>query len=109
MAKWKINQAGLKADFKYESGELVGDSYWRLEQDEKPFLEQAKYDRERQTKDNNSKMRKFATIPEIVAIEINEKYGINIHDIDFWQDPDRKAKFFNVMRSDYPHLIVNSH
>ena len=105
MAKWKLNQAGLGAEFLYDGGK--GDSFWRIQQDEKPFLEQAKRDREAQQKENNSKIRKFATIPEIVAIEINEKYGLNLHEERFLMDEDKKARFFAIMQSDYPHLIVN--
>lgn len=110
MAKWKFGnqQAGAKATFEYESGSSTGESTWSFEQDERPFLEQAKIDRERGTLDNNSSMRKFATIPEIVAIEIKDKYGVDLHHPDFMQDIDQKAKFFSIIRSDYSYLVVNN-
>lgn len=107
MAKWKLNQSGLQGSFEYESGQAVGESAWKLYQDERPFLEQAKRDREATQLENNSHMRKFATIPELVAIEINEKYGLDIHSPDFFQDMDKKAKFFSVIQQDYPYLVVN--
>ena len=107
MAKWKLNQAGLKAGFQYDSGSATGESFWRLEQDEKPFLEQAKREREEGTKANVMGAKKFATIPEIVAIELNSKWGIDIHAPDFLHDDDKKAKFFTIIQTEYPHLVVN--
>ena len=105
MAKWKINQAGVQAGFEYEGGS--GESHWKLYQDERPFLEQAKREREQGTKKTHMNHKKFATIPEIVAIEIKEKYGVDIHSLTFMDDQDAKAKFFAVVQSDYPHLVVN--
>ena len=107
MAKWKINQAGLQAGFEYESGQATGESSWRLYQDERPFLEQAKREREAGTKSTHMNHKKFATIPEIVAIEIKEKYGIDLHSLTFMDDVDAKAKFFTIIQQDYPHLVVN--
>ena len=107
MAKWKLNQSGLQAGFEYDSGAATGESTWKLYQDEKPFLEQAKMERELGSKKNDKNYRKFATIPEIVAIEINQKYGIDLHAPDFFADVDKKAKFFQIIRQDYPHLVVN--
>ena len=108
MAKWKLNQAGLQAGIEYDSGAAHGDSFWKIYQDEKPFLEQAKRDREEGSKANALGAKKFATIPEIVAIEINNKYGIDIHAPDFLHDDDKKAKFFAIMQSEYSHLVVNN-
>ena len=107
MAKWKLNQAGLQAGFDYESGAATGESNWQIYQDEKPFLEQAKRDREAGTKANSMGAKKFATIPEIVAIELNSKWGIDIHAADFLHDDDKKAKFFTIIQTEYPHLVVN--
>ena len=108
MAKWKLNQAGLQAGFEYDSGSATGDSYWKLYQDERPFLEQAKRDREQTQKSNSMGAKKFATIPEIVAIELNTKWGIDIHAPDFLHDDDKKAKFFQIIQTEYPHLVVNN-
>ena len=107
MAKWKINQAGLSGGIDYESGARIGESNWRFEQDERPFLKEAHEDRQAGTKDNILGAKKFATIPEIVAIEINYKYGIDIHAPDTLQDKDKMNKFKAIVAADYPHLIVN--
>ena len=107
MAKWTIgNNAAhrsLKGTINYDG--VKGDSYWQIYQDEKPFLEQAKMDREASKKKTDKGYKKFATIPDIVAIEVKEKYGIDIHDTTFLHDKDKKAKFMTIIRQDYPHLL----
>ena len=105
MAKWKINQAGLQAGIEYEGA--AGESHWQMYQDERPFLEQAKRDREAGTKKTHHNHKKFATIPEIVAIELKEKHGVDIHSTTFMNDDDMKAKFFTLIQQNYPHLVVN--
>ena len=105
MAKWKLNQAGLQGAIQYDGS--VGDSHWQLYQDERPFLEQAKRERELGTKKTHHNHKKFATIPEIVAIEIKEKYGIDLHSLTFMDDLDAKARFMTIIQQDYPHLVVN--
>ena len=107
MAKWKLNQAGLQGDFQYDNNSSDGSAHWRFEQDERPFLEQAKRDRELGNKKTHMNHKKFATIPEIVSIEILNKYGIDIHSLTFMDDVDAKAKFFTIIQQDYPHLVVN--
>ena len=107
MAKWKLNQAGLQGDFQYDNNSSDGSAHWRFEQDERPFLEQAKRDRELGNKKTHMNHKKFATIPEIVSIEILNKYGIDIHSLTFMDDQDAKAKFFTIIQQDYPHLVVN--
>ena len=105
MAKWKLNQSGLQAGIEYEGA--VGESTWQLYQDERPFIEQAKRDREAGTKKTHMNHKKFASIPEIVAIELKEKWGVDIHSLTFMDDQDMKAKFFTIIQQEYPHLVVN--
>ena len=107
MARWKLNSGGLTGAVEYTSGSVSGESRWQVHQDETPFLRQAAEDRAKTQKENASGMRKFATIPEIVAIEIKEKYGVDLHHGDFMADVDMKAKFFSIIQTDYPHLVVN--
>jgi len=78
---------------------------WKVYQDERPYLEQAKLDREQTTKKTDKGYKKFATIPDIVAIEILQKYGIDVHDAEFMHDIDKKAKFMTIIKTDYPHLL----
>ena len=77
---------------------------WRVYQDETPFLEQAKLDRE-QTQKKDVGYKKFATIPDIVAIEILSKYGIDIHSPDFMHNKDMIKKVMYIVRTEYSHLM----
>ena len=78
MAKWTVKpgaNGSMAGRIEYGNG-LGDDSRWQIYQDEKPFLEQAKLDRE-QVQKRDVGYKKFATIPDIVAIEIKEKYASN--------------------------------
>lgn len=108
MAKWKVgdklNPGSLQGTFEYESGKATGESVWTVQQDEKPFLEQAKIDRDvGQKKDVGYK--KFATIPDIVAIDIHTKYGIDIHDPATMQDSTLMKRFKNIIKTEYAYLL----
>ena len=79
-----------------------------LRQNIKPFLENANKDREL-ARDAKIKTpyRKFATIPDIVALDVFTKHKINIHDDMHARDPQTMAKFKQIIRTEYPHLVVN--
>ena len=108
MAKWNVgdkkNPGSLQGTFEYEAGSATGESVWTVQQDEKPFIEQAKRDRDA---GQNSKAgyKKFATIPDIVAIDILNKYGIDIHDHNTMQDQTKKTRFKNIIKSEYKYLL----
>ena len=74
-------------------------------QDEKPFIEAAKREREQGKKSTNSGYKKFATIPDIVAIDIAENYGINIHDPETLHDRDKMNKFKQIISTHYKYLL----
>ena len=106
MAKWTITPNSInntmQSKVNIENGEELT---WQVYQDEKPFLEQAKQDREATKKKTDKGYKKFATIPDIVAWEVSQKYGIDIHDTEFMHDQDKKARFMTIIRSEYPHLL----
>ena len=106
MAKWITKGTGgsLAGGIEYESGSTTGESTWTLYQDEKPFLEQAKLDRE-QVQKKDVGYKKFATIPDIVAIDIKEKYGIDLHAPEITHDKEMMAKFMAIVKRDYAHLL----
>ena len=54
------------------------------------------------------KYRSFAIIPDIVAIDILTKYGIDIHAPDFMQHPELVRKFKQIIMSDYPLLMTSN-
>ena len=72
-----------------------------------PFLEQAKRDRENTHLKNAMGHKKFATIPDIVAIEIKEKHGIDLHDPTIFHDREKMNRFKQIVMRDYKYLVVN--
>ena len=111
MAKWRVKPNSdrgntMTGNFEYTSGMAGGDeSFWSITQDVKPFLEQAKYDRETQKRDKVNGMQKFATIPDVVAIDIKMKWGLDLHDPAFMHDKDSLAKLMTIIRQEYPYLL----
>ena len=106
MARWlnigsRTAPEGMKGTIDYDQH----GSTWRIEQDERPFIEQAKIDRETMKTDKVNGMRKFATIPDIVAIEINEKYGIDLHDSTTMADRDKMERFKRIVAQEYAYLL----
>lgn len=105
MAKWNVKQRdGFSGTFEYDAGQVEGEYSWTLTQDEKPFLEQAKLDREEQSK-RDVGYKKFATIPDIVAVEIMMNHHIDIHDPNTMRDRALMNKFRAIVKSEYPYLL----
>ena len=78
---------------------------WEVKQDISAYLDQAKFDREN-AQMQRGHMKKFATIPDIVAIEIAEKYGIDIHDPNTMSDVDKMKKFKYIIQTEYKHHMA---
>lgn len=91
--------AGLNAQIDTETLEF------KATQDHRAFVEQAKLDREMSGKLKDTGYKKACTIPDIVAIEINYKYGLNIHDPMFMHDSDGVKKLMKIIKSEYPYLM----
>ena len=108
MARWNnIRSAtggSISGNIDYTKGE---DANWQIYQDEKPFLEEAKKDREKDQIKTAGGHKKFATIPDIVAIEILSKYGIDIHDPLCMHDRNKMQRFKQIIMTDYPYLVIN--
>ena len=105
MAKWKVTPKTINNSMAGQIDYDDKESRWQIYQDEKPFLEQAKQDREKKSKKDVG-YKKFATVPDIVSIEIMEKHGINIHDPNFLHDADKKKKFMKIIKSEYSYLMA---
>ena len=106
MAKWIVNPASTNNSLQGAIDYTDTESRWQVQQNEKPFLEEAQRERDHQKK--NSHLRKFATIPDIVAIEILEKYGLDVHSPQFMNDIDGLKRLKQIILQDYKHLVVNS-
>ena len=77
---------------------------WKVYQDEKPFIEQAKQERE-QARKADLGYKKACTIPDIVAIDLLHKYGLDVHDPKFMHDSDRVKKVLHIIKTEYPYLM----
>lgn len=107
MARWEVNPAGqgnsLKGAIAYDNHE----SHWQVEQDETPYVDMVKEERETHS-NKHTHMRKFATIPDIVAMELLTKYGLDIHSPTFMHDPDGLKRLKQLIITHYPHLVVST-
>ena len=110
MARWlnhntkELTSGGsLTGGIQYDKDE----SFWQVQQDETPFVDQAKLDREQAHLKNPMGHKKFATIPDIVAIEIREKHGIDLHDPLVMHDREKMNRFKQIVMRDYKYLVVN--
>lgn len=52
--------------------------------------------------------RKFATIPDSIALKILMDHGLDLHDPMFMHDKDKVAKFKKIFMEEYRDLIVNT-
>jgi len=81
----------------------------QVSQDITGVLEQTALDREYQDSNGKSKnYRKVATIPDIVAIEILTNHGLDLHAPDFMHHPANGRKLRQILKSEYPKLLLNT-
>ena len=107
MARWTVtpNSVNNTLHGAAEVGEKG--THFQVYQDEKPFIDMIKDERETH-RSHHTHMKKFATIPDLVAIEILEKWGLDIHDPLFMHDTDKKKRLKQIMVQEYPHLVVGT-
>ena len=80
---------------------------WRVWQDEKPFVDMIKAERETHST-RHTHVKKFATIPDIVSMEILQKYGLDLHAPEFMHDKDAMKRLKTIIVTDYPDLVVST-
>lgn len=112
MAKWTIDPANSHQGFtgKVEYGDKYGDIRYEVHQDVDAILAEVKRDRELLQGPGKKQMgwRKAFTIPDVVAIEILEKYDLDVHDPAFFKDRDKMNKLKRVIQTDYPYLLIST-
>lgn len=82
---------------------------YQLEQDIQAYKDYAAQQRQQDTISNNGRQyRSFAIIPDIVAIDILNKYGMDIHSPEFMSDPAQLRKLKQIVESDYPLLKTSN-
>ena len=79
-----------------------------LSQDLNPFLEKAKV--ERNISDERVNMgygsfRKVATIPDVIALEMLIKHGVDIHDESINDDRNQMKRAMDIINRDYKNLM----
>ena len=70
------------------------------------YLDYAQDMRTARNNANKTTMRSFAIIPDIVAIDIMTKYGIDVHSPEFLKYPAQVTKFKKIIQQDYPKLLT---
>ena len=85
-----------KEEFKLEQNIEAYKDYAKLQRD----LDEVAY--------NGRQYRSFAIIPDIVAIDILTKYGLDIHAQDFMNHPANLRKLKQIIMSDYPLLQTSN-
>ena len=74
-------------------------------QDVQGYLDYAQDMRSANT--SQTTMKSFAIIPDIVAIDIMTKYGIDIHSPETLKYPALIAKFKRIIKEEYPKLLTS--
>ena len=103
MAKWEVTPE-TEGNTMWGGIQYDGDySNWSISQDINPVLEEAAKDRD--SGDGKSHYTKMYSIPEIVAIELKQNWGIDIFSQAFMHDPEMKMKVHLIIQQDYPYLM----
>ena len=111
MAKWTVtpgtqgNTMSTKAE--YEHG--IEGIHYEVQQDVSSILKEVKRDKELLEHGRRvDGWRKAFTIPDVVAIDILTKHGLDVHDPMFMHDRDKLTKLKYIVRTEYPHLLIST-
>jgi len=85
------------------------DSGYQIGQDVSEILAQAANERKfaAEISNPNKRYRKFGTIPDVICIEVKNKYGVDIHAPESSEDPNIMKKFKDIIKREYPYLLSN--
>ena len=103
MAIWKVAPESVDNTM---AGGINYDQHgaqWTIQQNIDPYLAQAEADRK--MGDGKKHYTKMYSIPDIIAIEIKQKYGIDVFNPNFMHDKDQKSKVHVIIQTEYPHLM----
>lgn len=100
-----LSQEGNKNSFLVKTDEKD----FKLEQDVGAYKAYAEKQRELDSFASNGRTyRSYAIIPDIVAIDMLTKYGMDIHAPDFMDNPANLRKLKQVIETDYPLLKTSN-
>jgi hypothetical protein len=54
----------------------------------------------------NTNVRSFAIIPDIIAIDIYSKHKIDVHSDEFLSSPEQLKRIRHIIKSEYPKLLT---
>lgn len=80
----------------------------QVAQDVQSYLDYAQQSRREQARGDASHYRSFAIIPDIIAIEILEKHGLNLHASEFMSNKEDVTKLKRIIKSEYPNLLTSN-
>jgi len=87
----------------------IADKKIQVHQDVTEYLNYAKQSRDTQSSGGDaSHYRSFAVIPDIVAVEILEKHGMNLHHTEFMSNKQDVAKLKRIIKLEYPSLLTSN-
>lgn len=82
---------------------------FEVHQDVTEYLNYAKESRDNQAlRGDASHYRSFAIIPDVVALEILTKHGLNLHESEFMSNKEDVAKLKRIIKSEYPNLLTSN-
>lgn len=85
------------------------DQNFRLEQDVQAYRDYARMVRENIAAQTVSQSYKpICIIPDIVAVDILTKYGLDVHSDEFMHDHAQKQRLMRILRTDYPELLLSN-
>jgi len=113
MAKWIVTPETNKAENFQASisyGDRPEDTTYSIYQDVDKIIEEVKLDKQLLTSGGKKQMgwRKAFTIPDLVAIEILEKYSLDVHAQDFFKDKDKMKRLKYIVKTEYPYLLIST-
>ena len=85
-----VGKDGMKASFDLKDGD------WRVTQNVDHYKNAAKVEREKEEYlglNKKSQYRKFATIPDIIALKLLEDHDLDLHHPEFMQHPANDLHF----------------
>ena len=97
---------GMDALFDLDTGQ------WSVTTDMQPYLDAAEKERQllelQRSTGNVPQFRKFAIIPDICVVYINENYGIDAFAPDFMHDQDKVKRWRQIFTELYPKLVIST-
>jgi len=102
----KFTHSSLTGDL---TGQMVtdntGGSVWRVEGNISDTIQDIKKEREA-GRNKKSHYQKMCSIPNVIVLELNTKYNLDILDPEFMHDPAKKKKLVYLLKTEYPDLLV---